>query len=421
MPQLHKPHADNGSKKLCVPTGHLAVCGTEAARPGQLREANCRMLLRLLRSIGPCSKADLVRGSGLSATTVSVAVDQLSGRGLIQKLGDGESKGGRPPGLLRFHAEHGLVAAADVGGTSLRMMLANLSGQPVAHWATHLGERQKTPRAVVSLIGKGLREMARTSSMRTQVLHLVIGAPGITDVERGVVFAAPNLKGWTDLHLRELAERDLKVAVTVENDVNLAAVGEASLGVAKGKQDYVFIAVGTGVGAGVFLRGALHHGARWTAGEIGYLPVMNMPREPVHLERTGQLESVIGGRGIKAMWHDVLRRESLDGDQLLKGYRASQIFDLAAEGHALATEVLSHTACVLAEAITILALLYDPQMVVLGGGVGSHMALCRATEKELRKNQFAQPALHSSSLGSEAQMYGGISLALSAVEAHLLC
>lgn len=404
-----------------MPVRRTAVGDTEASRPGQLREANCRMLLRLLRSNGPCSKADLVRGSGLSATTVSMAVDKLSGHGLVQQLGDGESKGGRPPGLLRFRAERGFVAAADVGGTSLRMMLADLNGQPVARWTTHLGERQKTPRAVVRLIEKGLREMAKVPSMQAQVLHLVIGAPGITDVNRGVVLAAPNLQGWTELPLRELAERHLKMAITVENDVNLAAVGEASVGVARGKQDFVFIAVGTGVGAGIFLRGALHHGARWTAGEIGYLPVAAMPREPVHLEQTGQLESAIGGRGIESIWQSVLRREGLEANQQLRNRRAGEILDLAAEGHTLATEVLSHTACILADAITIVALLYDPQMVVLGGGVGSHHTLRLATEEVLRKNQFAQPVLHSSLLGTEAQLYGGISLALSAVEADLLC
>lgn len=407
--------------KATAPVARASLRNTEAARPGHLREANCRMLLRLLRSNSPCSKADLVRESGLSATTVSVAIGQLTSRGLVEEMGDGASSGGRPPGLLRFNAEHGLVAAADLGGTRLRMMLADLNGQAVAQWAMHLGERQKTPRAIVALLGTGMKEMVRQRPGRARILHLTIGAPGITDVDRGVVLAAPNLQGWTEVPLRELAQRELRITVTVENDVNLAAAGESSAGAARGMNDYVFLAMGTGVGAGIFLRGALHHGANWSAGEIGYLPVAGMPRQTVLLEQTGQLESTIGGAGIEAMWQKVLRRERRGSNRSLMSLRARQIFDLAEEGDTLASEVLSQTACILAGAISTVAILFNPQMVVLGGGVGSHRALCRLTETFLQPNQFAQPALCSSSLGTEAQLYGGIFLALSAIEARLLC
>lgn len=415
-----RPHRRRPKAKPPAPS-RTPARAPEAARPAHLREANCRMLLRLLRASNPCSKADLVRGSGLSATTVSLAVAQLTSLGLVEELGEGESSGGRPPGLLRFNAAHGLVAVADVGGTRLRMMLADLNGRPVAQWATHLGERQKTPRAIVGLIASGLRDMARQPGASARLLHLAIGAPGITDVERGVVLAAPNLQGWTEVPLQALAERDLRIATTVENDVNLAALGERSEGVARGMQDFVFVAMGTGVGAGIFLRGALHHGAKWSAGEIGYLPVAGMPRQTVQLEQTGQLERTIGGAAIEGLWKKALRRERRSARESLIDLRAPQIFDLADEGHALAGEVLSQTASILADAISTIALLYNPQMVVLGGGVGSHRALCRATQAFLQKNQFAQPELCSSTLGTEAQMYGGIALALAAAEGKLLC
>ena len=393
----------------------------EAARPAQLRESNCRLLLRLLRNDSPCSKADLVRNSGLSATTVSVSIAHMTKLGLIEELGDGESSGGRPPSLLRFNSGHGLVAGADVGGTRLRMMLADLNGKPVANWATHLNERQKTPRAMVALMQTGIREMMRQANMSAPVLHLTVGAPGITDVDHGVVLAAPNLQGWTDFPMRALVERDMKIPCTVENDVNLAALGEHAEGKAKGVQDFIFIALGTGVGAGIFLRGALHHGADWSAGEIGYLPVHGMPREPVRLEETGQLERSIGGAGVEAMWQKALKRERRSGNAELMQLHAPQVFDLADEGHALAIEVTTATARILADAIGTLSLLYNPQVVVLGGGVGAHRTLCSTTETFLRENQFAQPMLRASSLGAEAQLFGAVSLSLSAAEAGLLC
>ncbi len=392
----------------------------EAARPKQLREANCRILLRLLRDGSPCSKADLVRRSGISAPTVGAAIAQLTECGLVTSMGDGKSSGGRPPGLLRFNPSHAYVAGADIGGTHLRMMLANLDGESVATWSSRLGARQKTPASIVSLMREGLDAMAERLNARELVRHLTVGAPGITDVRSGTVKAAPNLDGWIDVPLQSLVESGLGLHATVENDVNLAAVGECSRGIAQSVRDFVFIAMGTGVGAGVYVEGALHHGANWSAGEIGYLPVAGMPRETMRLDGTGQLERVIGGDGIEATWRDLLD-QSGSYDPSLAKLRASQIFDLARDGNALAKAVVLSTARILADAIGILGLLYDPKMVVLGGGVGAHEMLREATEVYLRENQISQPALRISSLGREAQLFGAISLSLQAVEAELLC
>ncbi len=395
--------------------------GAEAARPAHLREANCRLLLRLLRQRNPCSKAELVRESGLSATTVSVSVSHLRTLGLVTIAGDGESSGGRPPSLIHLNRRRGLVAGADVGGTRLRMVLADLNGTAVSHWATRLSADQKTPEAVVALMQMGLRAMAQQSGLRLRVLHLTVGAPGITDVDRGVVLAAPNLEGWTHCPLAALVKRTMRIPCTVENDVNLAAVGEHAAGQAQDAQNFLFIAMGTGVGAGIFLRGSLYHGVGWSAGEIGYLPVQGLPREQVRLQASGQLERTIGGTGIEARWRTALRHSNVHTEQNLHRLHASEIFDLAAGGNPLAMEVTTVTARLLADAIVTLSLLFNPEVVVLGGGVGAHRTLRAATETFLHENELAHPVLLMSSLGTEAQLSGAIALSLSAVEAYLLC
>ena len=396
----------------------------EAARPTHLREANCRALLRLLRKSSPCSKADLVRSSGLSAPTVAAAIAQLAECGLVEPIGEGKSSGGRPPDLLQFNASHAYVAGADIGGTYLRMMLADLHGQTVATWEARLGAGRKTPSAVVSLLREGLKAMAESANAVGRVRHITVGAPGITDVRNGVVKAAPNLQDWNDVPLQSLLESGLGIDATVENDVNLAAVGERARGIAHDARDFVFIAMGTGVGAGIYVECSLHHGATWSAGEIGYLPVAGMPRETMRLEQTGQLERVIGGAGIEDAWSEALQREGIIEGPLPK-LRASQIFDLAgeptADSHQLAMEIVGTTARILADAIGILGLLYDPKLVVLGGGVGSHGVLRATTEIFLQENELAQPLLRTSSLGKQAQLFGAISLSLAAIEAGLLC
>lgn len=398
------------------------------SRPSQLRQTNARGLLQLLQEHNPCSKADLVRYSGLSAPTVSSGIAHLEGLGLVEQIGDGESSGGRPPALLRFNARHGYVAGADIGGTRIRMVLADLAGNVVTQSSVLLGAREKRPEAVCKSVVEGLRNMCRESGTPiSKVLHLTAGAPGITNVETGVVLSAPNLDQWNDVPFKALLERESGMPVVVENDTNLAALGESWRGSARGVESFVFIALGTGVGAGIFINGQLHRGAQWSAGEIGYFGVRGQKRTPTRMRELGQLESMIGGGGIEQEWRRLLEkkpapRSPSDRKQFdeLRQLKAGQIFDLAAEGDRTAAEVVRFTATVLADAIADIALLLNPAVVVLGGGVGSHAELCRVTEKLVQENEFAQPKMRASSLGTHAQLYGAVWLSLLAVEEQIL-
>lgn len=391
------------------------------ARPTNLRQANARGLLQLLRAHYPCSKADLARHSGLSAPTVSSGIAHLESLGLVERIGDGKSNGGRPPGMLRFKASHGYVASADIGGTRLRMMLADLDGTVIARWSVLLGVKQKTPEAVCILIAEGLDTMCRQSNVLiNKVLHLVAGAPGITNVTEGVVFSAPNLVGWENVPLRSLLEHQTKIPCSVENDTNLAAMGEHWQGVAQGVDDFVFIAMGTGVGAGIFLKGQIYYGSQWSAGEIGYFGINGRERGPIRANETGQLEQAIGGLGIEEEWRRVLLGSASQAQGELASLKATQIFDLAKEGDATAIEVLRYVARIVANMITDISLLLNLDMVILGGGVGTHPSLCRETDNLLQRHEFARPVLRSSGLGTEAQLLGAIALGLRRVEARLI-
>ncbi|MCU1321200.1 MAG: hypothetical protein JWM43_849 [Acidobacteriaceae bacterium] len=394
---------------------------TIPSRPSQLRQTNARGLLQLLQEHNPCSKADLVRYSGLSAPTVSSGIAHLERLGLVEQMGDGESSGGRPPGLLRFNARHGYVAAADIGGTRVRMMLADLGGNVITQWSVMLGDKQKTPEGVCSLVMEGLKTMCRQSGTPLRkVMHLTAGAPGITNVDTGVVLSAPNLEDWDDVPLRTLLERETGIPCFVDNDTNLAALGEYWRGAARGIENFIFIALGTGVGAGIFMHGQLHRGSHWSAGEIGYFGVSGKKRPPMKMRELGQLEQVIGGKGIEEEWQRAVLRSETAGSNEPHDLRASQIFDLAAEGDRAAGEVVRYTAGILADAIADISLLLNPEAVVLGGGVGSHPELCRATEKLVQRHEFAQPMLRSSSLGTQAQLHGAVSVSLAAVEERIL-
>jgi len=182
------------SPRLSRPTSHRGRRGP--SRPSELKQANVQELIALLRAHNPCSRADLVRLSGLSAPTVSSAVEYLERKHLVRRLGLGASNGGRPPDMLEFNADFGYIAGVDLGGTSIRLALADLNGRIIARWnvSTH-GHR--TPDKIVTLIQQGLRRLLTQNKLpHSRLLALGVGAPGITDVRAGVVLSAPHLSNW---------------------------------------------------------------------------------------------------------------------------------------------------------------------------------------------------------------------------------
>ena len=383
--------------------------------PALLKQMNARKLLALLRANNPCSRADLVRISGLSAPTVSSVVEYLERNRLVNRLGPGRSSGGRRPDMLAFNSDRGYVAGGDLGGSNIRLALADLDGKIVARW-TMSTRGNRTPKKIVALIHEGLLSLLRQAQIsRSKLRAMALGAPGITDVRAGIVLSAPHLSDWHMVPLRDLLQAKLKLPITVENDVNTAAIGERWAGSAKGVSDFVFLAIGTGIGAGIYLNDQLYHGCDWAAGEVGYLLVSGERFSPVLLKEPGSLEKTLGGNGIQHTW-DKLNAGRNGYHQL----RATEIFELATHGDDNARKLLRSSAEALANAVTSISLLLNTSLVVLGGTIGTSEPLVKATRQILKKNDFARPRLAISTLGADAQLHGAIRLALDRVEMSLL-
>jgi glucokinase len=382
-----------------------------AGGPAQLKLLNVRGILALLRQHGPCSRADLVRHSGLRAPTVSSAIRHLDDSGLIEFLGPAESKGGRRAIELRFNARAGHVIGVDVGGTLLRIALANLDGTIIGQWAHALKADEKQPSAVCSLIQRAILQLLDESGLsQADMLSIAIGVPGITDASSGRIVAAPNLNDWHDVPLRDLLHSFFPLPIAVENDVNLAAVGEHWRGATTQEKDFVFIAVGTGIGAGIFINGKLYRGSSSEAGEIGYLQVPGIPDSPIAVHHTGQLEGKASGKAIEDSW----RAEGGSGDM-----RATDVLDAASAGDQTARKILDDTALILAHAISNVALILNPSTVVIGGGIGFSKPLFQRIAELVIQNEVARPRLLQSALGGNAQMFGAIHTALQLADEEL--
>jgi glucokinase len=370
-------------------------------RPSLLRHTNALRVLTLLRERGSCSKADLVRASGLSAPTITNVVGDLLAAGLVKPLGEGESNGGRPPDIIAFKAERGCVLAVKITANGLSFLLADLNGIELDAEQVSLAERKTTPDAICELIGEELRRLLRKHrKKREQLLAVVVGVPAITNVDEGIVLSISTLENWRSVPLRAKLNKIVDCLVIIENDTNLAAQGERFCGAAQGEETFILIHIGPNVGAGIVLDGQIHHGSQWCAGEIGYLRLPSTSRKRPTLHEFGELETVLTSTGISESWHEVL--------------------NLAQAGDVRAEKIVQHRAGIVADIVINLSLILNPGLILLEGEVGSHPTLIAAVQKQLQESEFGVARISAGKLGNSSVLWGGIAVGLEMVPSVLL-
>ncbi len=373
------------------------------ARPPLLRQTNAHLLLRLLRETGPCSKADLVRASGLSAPTVTNVVAHLAEAGLVEPIGEGDSTGGRPPDIIRFRAERGCVVGVEIAPDALRFLLTDLDGHELGRAKSTLAWQSSKPAPVCAQIAREVRNLLKKHKRAEhQLLGLVVGVPAIVNVKEGVVFSLSVLKGWSDVPLGSMLQKEFDCQVIVENDTNLAAQGEYYRGAARDQGSFVYIIIGEGVGAGIFLDGHIYRGSQWSAGEIGYLRVPHVSRGNPTIHGHGRLEKVLGASGILRSWRASRKRKRTQP----KVTNAAEVFDLAAAGNAQAKKILQQRATILSDIILDLALILNPSMILIGGIVGSHARLLQEVRALLKGSEIARVRVGPGALGASAVLWG---------------
>jgi glucokinase len=370
-------------------------------RPSLLRHTNALRVLKLLRERGSCSKADLVRASGLSAPTITNVVGDLLSAGLIKALGEGESNGGRPPDIIAFRAERGCVLAVKITADAVSFLLADLDGRELDSEELSLAKRKTTPDAICALIGDEVRLLLRKHrKKREQLLALVVGVPAIANVDEGIVLSISTLENWRSVPLRAKLNKLVGCLVMIENDTNLAAQGERYCGAARAEETFILIHIGPNVGAGIVLDGQIHHGSQWSAGEIGYLRLPSTSRKRPTLHEFGELETVLASTGVAEGWPEVLH--------------------LAQEGDARAEKIVQHRASIVADIVINMSLILNPGLILLEGEVGGHPTLIAAVQKQLQESEFGVAKISAGELGNSSVLWGAIAVGLDRIPSVLL-
>jgi len=249
---------------------------------------------------------------------------------------------------------------------------------------------------------------------RNLVLGVGLATSGVTD-EYGKVSFAPAL-GWDDTPVKELLREELKIPVAVENDVNAAALGEKLFGVGRTVENFVFLAIGTGVGAGIIINGELYKGFANAAGEVGYL-VMGPEYLKDYRNGFGCFESLISGPAIAARAAERMglsrdasaRKKGISQD---KHITAKDVFEAAQRGEKVALKIVKEVAQYLAVGLGNISALLNPEMIVLGGAISRPEAiLLKPLKQIIPKITPIPPKIVMSSLGDDAGVIGAVALA----------
>lgn len=376
-----------------------------------LRVNNERLLLGRLRADGATSRAELARITGLSKPTVSTALGRLERAGLVREVGKVANAGrGRSPVLYEADPTAGYAMGIDIGRSWIRAAVTDLDGVVLGRG----DERNQADDAdsLVATAGALARRVAAQAGLEwSSVLHTVVGSPGVTDSATHAVRYAENLPGWGRQGATDLLQRELGTGLEVVNDANLAALGEYSVGAGQGCELFVYLLVGTGIGAGIVAGGKLFLGAHGAAGEVGYLPW--------GADGSASGENGTGDAPTRGMLEDAAAGEAVLALARAGGLTdvgsAKEVFDAARAGDARASAVVGLEAERLAHAVAAVAAVIDPALVVLGGGIGDNAdLLLEPLQAALHRITPLRPGLVPSQLGGDAVLRGAIATAVTA-------
>jgi glucokinase-like ROK family protein len=326
-----------------------------------------------------------VERAGIGRAIVAQRVSDLLLQGLLVEPGSGPSTGGRPPRRLQFNSEAGWVLAADLGATSVDVAIADLS----AGIAVHVAEPADIADGPEVILGRveALFDELLVGRPGSPVWGIGIGVPGPVEFSSGRPSAPPIMPGWDGYPIRGRFERRYDVPVWVDNDVNIMALGEWRMGVARGHSNVVFVKIGTGIGAGLISDNVLHRGAQGAAGDVGHVQLGDDRSITCRCGNVGCLEALAGGQAL-ARDGELLARAGKSprlADILRRDGRltAESVGEAARHGDAASVNLIQRAGRLTGGMLATVVSLLNPSLVVIGGGVSAigdgHLAAIRET------------------------------------------
>lgn len=393
----------------------MGVDVTQGYTNSLVRQMNEQAVINTVLRHGPISRVAIADRTGLSKPTVSEVMESLVTADLVRPAGRSSGAVGRSAVLYEAnrHARH--VIGIDLGGTKVRAAVADLFGDILVE-ELHSTARGGRGAILDQLVGVARNLVDARGLDWRSVTVLSLAAPGVFDRSTDHVTLASNVPGFEEVALTAEIGDALQVDVHIENDVNAAAIGERWRGIGRSCDQFAFLAIGTGFGMGLVLNGELHRGHRGAAGEIAYLPIGRDPFDPA-VHGRGALEEAASGSGISGL---LARHLASGADSVLPaGASVEEIFDAAARGDELALALVSEEAALVAQAVLAVSSVVDPELFVLGGGIGANPLLLPFVREQVDRITPHPVRVETSALGDRATLIGAISIGLRTIRDNL--
>ena len=360
----------------------------------EMRGINRSAILEIIRRESPIARTTIAHQLDISLPTVMRIVDKLVDDGFVRPQGGTEWSGGRRRPLLEFNADGNVVLGVDMGGTNLYGAISEIGGRFIAE--VDMDRQGASGEAFYDLLTDLIDDLlARPDLQGRCVRGIGVGTPGITHHREGIVKWAYALN-WKDFPLKARLNERYKLPITVDNDVNLAALGELWFGVGQNAQNMVLITIGSGIGAGIIIDGTLYRGSTEASGEIGHMIPGREFLGKSYID-FGALESVASSTSIAKKADRNLASSS------------EEIFAAARQGKAWAQSVVDETVDYLTIAVANLAVSFDPELIVLGGAATPFAGvLAESIKKRVQGTIPSLPRLEASNLGLRSTVMGAI-------------
>ncbi|MHB8652253.1 MAG: ROK family transcriptional regulator [Terriglobia bacterium] len=394
-------------------------------------EARLEEILKEITQRDEISVSHLAQALGVKLSTAQQKIRPLLREGLVCFNNQGRK--------IALNPDFGCVVGIDLGASHLHFALANFRGEILNDFTEKI-RPEDGPEKLITQIKEGIRRQVDAMTRKRlsekpgraiekKIQHsftvrgLAIGVPSPVDPVSGIVSLANNLPGWKNIHLARALEKQFRVPVIIENDANMAAIGEHWRGVARGVNNFVFIALGTGIGAGVFVDGKLVRGRTGSAGELFRMNV-EWQRWDEDFGNVGYFETHVSGMGIAAEGRKLLGPAAAAEPRNLAAQRdAYFVFESLRQGNPKARIALEKVFTMLGVGIANIVAVLDPDLIVLGGGVvkGAPELLLATLDRVVHRIQKEiTPSIQISTLDDKAQTHGAVFSALAGAQKAIL-
>lgn len=378
-------------------------------------------VLRALRMRGRISRTEISNITGWSKAKTSQEIRSLVGKGYLVDVGEGASQGGRKPRLLRLNNGLGYVIGIDIGATSLELALADVGGRILQRRYEPTDVRLR-PEIVLGRCRELIGEMLEAQGSRPeQILGIGVGVPGPVDFARGVLVAPPLMPDWQDFSIRDFFKEFFpSVYVVVDNDVNIMALGEQRAGDGANVDHFIFVKIGTGIGAGIISNGKIHRGSDGCAGDIGHICV-DKDGPICRCGNTGCLEAMAAGPAIVEKANQAARNGS---SPLLRQMREANggllrpedVNAACREADQAALEIIRASGQMVGEVLATLVNFFNPSHIFIGGGIanfGNHLlvAIRQAVLRRSLPLATTRLSINFSRAGADTGITGAVALA----------